>query len=60
MVFNIKLDDAAVRTVLEHLDMGQHSKVRRVFDDILGQVQRQEVEASAPKTSEDTGAGLSD
>jgi hypothetical protein len=59
MVFNITLDDAAVRTVLEHLDQGQHAKVRHVFDNILGQVQRQEAEARAPKQDE-TSVGLSD
>jgi hypothetical protein len=57
MIFDIKLSDAAVRTVLEHLDQGQHAKVRHVFDDILGQVQRQE--ASKTPTDE-VSVGLSD
>jgi hypothetical protein len=48
MEFTIKLQDADVRTVLEHLDMGQHVKVRRVIDNIFGQVQRQETEANKP------------
>ena len=46
MIFNVQLDDTSIRTVLEHLDLGPHGKVRRVFDDILNQVQKQEAAAN--------------
>ena len=45
MEFNIKLSAEELRTVLDHLAVGQHNRVRGVIDNIVGQAQRQEVEA---------------
>jgi hypothetical protein len=61
MLFNIQLQGEAINTVLKHLDLGSHGEVRRVFDDILGQVQKQEAAANAAPAPEDIqSAGLSD
>jgi hypothetical protein len=48
MEFNIKLKADELNLVLEHLGAGQLNRVRPTFDNILGQAQRQEVEANTP------------
>ncbi len=45
MDFNLKLTGDQINVILRLLDQGPHNQVRGVIDDIIGQVQRQEVDA---------------
>lgn len=64
-MFTIQLSGDALNTVLKYVGTGPHNEVRRVIDDVISQVQKQEAAAlaasHAAKVPEDTpAAGLSD